>query len=115
MRTKYMTTVLILALALLTGSVTASQLDNSDSLSLELEAVPITMVLQMIAQQHDLNLLISGDISGEVTLRLYQVALPTALDAILSPNGYNYYLRDDVIVVKSTKIKALLFWSHLTV
>ncbi len=106
MRTKYMTTVLILALALLTGSVTASQLDNSDSLSLELEAVPITMVLQMIAQQHDLNLLISGDISGEVTLRLYQVALPTALDAILSPNGYNYYLRDDVIVVKSTKIKA---------
>ncbi|MFH1373269.1 MAG: hypothetical protein ABII79_05705 [bacterium] len=106
MRTKYIAAALILALALFIGPVAAYQLDSSDSLSLELEAVPITMVLQMIAQQNDLNLLISGDISGEVTLRLYQVALPTALDAILSPNGYNYYLKDDIIVVKSSEIKA---------
>ena len=83
-----------------TISAAASGLENTESLSLELESVPIAMVLQMIAQQNDLNLVISGEVTGEVTLRLDQVDVPTALNAILSPQGYNYYVKNNVIVVK---------------
>jgi protein transport protein HofQ len=83
-----------------TISAATSRLENTANLSLELESVPIAMVLQMIAQQNDLNLVISGEVTGEVTLRLDNVDVPTALNAILSPQGYNYYVNNDVIVVK---------------
>jgi type IV pilus assembly protein PilQ len=84
----------------------ASKLENTESLSLELESIPIVMVLDMIAKQNDLNLVISGEVTGEVTLRLGNVDIPTALDAILSPHGYNYYVKNDVIVVKPVSIEA---------
>ncbi len=78
----------------------AAQLEYTQPLSLELEAVPVEVVLQMLAQQNDLNLVVSGDVSGDVTLRLDQVNVTTALRAILSPLGCNYYVTDGVIVVK---------------
>jgi type IV pilus assembly protein PilQ len=55
----------------------------------------------MIAQQTARNLVISGDVSGEISLRLRDVNLETALDALLTANGFTYFLRGDVIVVKS--------------
>ncbi len=84
----------------------AAGLSSSEKLSLELEEVPLTMVLQMIAQQNNLNLVISGDVSADVSVRLNDVDLPTALNTILSPLGYNYYLKNDVIVVKPIEVDA---------
>ncbi|TET96074.1 MAG: hypothetical protein E3J26_01800, partial [Candidatus Zixiibacteriota bacterium] len=100
MKAKTFATGLIFLALSFTISAAASRLENTESLSLELESVPIAMVLQMIAQQNDLNLVISGEVTGEVTLRLDKVDVPTALNAILSPHGYNYYIKNDVIVVK---------------
>jgi len=100
MKAKTFATGLIFLALSFTISAAASRLENTESLSLELESVPIAMVLQMIAQQNDLNLVISGEVTGEVTLRLDKVDVPTALNAILSPRGYNYYIKNDVIVVK---------------
>jgi len=102
--------IFIISLVLFTLSFTispsASSLGNTDKLSLELESVPIVVVLQMIAKQNDLNLVISGDVTGEVTLQLNKVDVATALSAILSPHGYNYYITNDVIVVKPTDMEA---------
>ncbi len=96
---------LILFLATLhvnTESIMASEID-SETISLSLQEVPVTTVLNMLAEQKNLNLVVSGDITGNVTLRLEDVAIPTALEAILSPGGYNYFIKDGVIIVKSFK------------
>ncbi len=93
--------LVILGLCILAASPRASSpLDNARPLSLNLENVPITTVLDMVAAQNGLNIVVSGTVVGSVTLRLEDVALPAALDAILLPMGFNYYIRNGVIVVK---------------
>ncbi|HKK20366.1 MAG TPA: secretin and TonB N-terminal domain-containing protein, partial [candidate division Zixibacteria bacterium] len=74
--------------------------DTQEKLSLDLESVSLPMVLNMIAKQYNLNVVLSDDVDGKVSVRLNEVDLQTALESILFPNGYNYYLDDDVIVVK---------------
>jgi len=81
--------------------------ESKEPLTMELEAVPITTVLNMIAQQNHLNLVISGNVTGDVTLRLENVDIASALNAILSPNGYNYYIKDNIIIVKPVDMMAV--------
>ncbi|MFQ6007758.1 MAG: secretin and TonB N-terminal domain-containing protein, partial [Candidatus Zixiibacteriota bacterium] len=100
MKIKFFVLGLVFAAHLFTVAPSGSTLEMAQRLSLQLESVPITMVLQMIAEQNNLNLVVSGEVEGEVTLRLDNVDVATALEAILTPHGYNYYLKDDVIVVK---------------
>jgi type IV pilus secretin PilQ/predicted competence protein len=85
---------------MLAAAVAGNPLTTRSKLSLELEAVPLLDVLYMIAQQNGLNLVVSGDIAGDVSLRLDNVDISTALDAVLNANGYNYFLKGGVIVVK---------------
>jgi len=79
---------------------TAGPLDSGDKLTMELESVPLATVLNMISQQNDLNFVLPGKLSGKVSMRLVNVDIGIALDAILSSNGYSYYLQDNVIVVR---------------
>jgi type IV pilus secretin PilQ/predicted competence protein len=79
---------------------------NKGSITLELEDVPLVSVLNMIASQNKLNLVISGNVTGNVTMRLENVDVGTALDAVLTANGYNYFLKDDIIVVKAAETEA---------
>ncbi len=97
----------LLIIALPTAGTSAALLDNPEKLSMELESVSLPMVLNMIAQQYSLNLVVSGDVTGEVSLRLENVDVETALEAILYPNGYNFYLKEDVIVVKPIEFDAV--------
>ena len=60
----------------------AAPMEASDRLSMQLEDVDIPVVLNMIAEQYDLNVVISGEVSGTVSLRLDNVALESALEAI---------------------------------
>lgn len=94
---------LLIGLFILTPSVNAQTdpLSGTKGISMELEEIPIVTALNMIARQNQLNLVVSGQIDGTVTLRLSDVDIATALDAILLPSGYNYYINDGVIVVKS--------------
>jgi len=81
----------------------AGPLDSLENLSMELEDVPIANVLSMIAQQNNLNFVLPGDLSGTVTMRLNDVDVRSALEAILSGNGYSYFLKENVIVIKDRK------------
>ncbi|MFH2048975.1 MAG: hypothetical protein ABIJ12_05985, partial [bacterium] len=81
-------------------NATSSPIDPEKRLTLDLEEVPLATVLNMIAKQHNLNLVISGDVSGEISLRLEDVDINTALETILGPMGYNFFIKDDIIVVK---------------
>ncbi len=95
-----------ISLLLLLVTATAGPLTTGQRISLALEDVPITAALNMIAEQNELNLVVAGDVGGNVTLRLDDVDIATALDAILTANGFNYFLKDNVIVVKSTAADA---------
>lgn len=81
----------------------SSGLDSSDRLTLSIESEPIAKVLNLIAVQNHLNLVLSDNVRGNVSVRLDNVDLRTALDAILTANGYAYFLRDNVIIVKEQK------------
>lgn len=92
---------ILLAILIYAHAFSADVFRTGDKLTMELEEVALPVVLNMIAKQYDLNLVLSNDVSGEVTLRLNQVDIQTALEALLYPNGYNYYIKDDIIIVKA--------------
>lgn len=85
----------------------SSLLENREKLSMELEDVALPMVLNMIAKQYNLNIVLSDEVDGNVTIRLHDVDIKTALETILYPNEYNFYLQDDIIVVKPVKLDAV--------
>lgn len=50
----------------------------------------LNAVLDIIARKGRINILAGRDISGSVTVRLVEVPLDVALDAVLNVNGYGY-------------------------
>ena len=98
-------TILVAAWLLVCGQIGAqtSALDSGERLSLSIDSEPIAKVLNLIAVQNHLNLVLSDNVKGTVSVRLDNVDLRTALDAILTANGYAYFLRDNVIIVKDQK------------
>ena len=82
------------------GLTNANGLFSGEKMSLQLESVSLRTVLDMIAEQHNLNLVVSGEINEKVTVRLENVDVASALDALLTSNQLNYYINGDVIVIK---------------
>ncbi len=72
----------------------------SDTTTLNIDQLPIATVLSMIAEEHGLDIVISGEANANISLRLDNVTVKDALDAILLANGYNYYQKGDIIIVK---------------
>lgn len=56
-------------------------------------------VLSLIAEEYDLNIVMSDEIGGTVSLRLKGASLENTLDAILISRGFDYEIRDNVIRV----------------
>lgn len=97
---RYIPAAIMIVAALLTGQVSAQTVDTDIRVSLTFDDTPITTVLKMLANQNDLNLVVSADVSGNISIDISDVSLAAALDAILLPNGYNYYYNEGVIIVK---------------
>ena len=91
---------------LFTCSLLGQQEPGGGKVSLKLKGVPLVEVLNMIAMQYNLNLVVSGNVTGEVSIHLEDVDIFTALNAILNANGYNYFIKDKVVVVKPRDITA---------
>ncbi|KAA3633858.1 MAG: hypothetical protein DWP97_08280 [Calditrichaeota bacterium] len=94
---------LILLFALNVNAEVHQIFKDGEKLTLELEEVSLPMVLNMIAKQYNLNLVLASNVEGEVSIRLDQVDIQTALEAILYPNELNYYIKENVIIVKSNE------------
>ncbi len=75
-------------------------IDVGTRISLNFDDTPIATVLKMVAGQNGLNMVVSSAVDGNISINLADVSLKAALDAILLPNGYNYYINDDIIIVK---------------
>ncbi len=88
------------------GLVKGDGLFGGSKLSMQLESASLRTVLDMIAEQHKLNLVISGEIDQLVTVRLDNVDVASALDALLTSNQLNYYINGDVIAIKPVDMDA---------
>ena len=71
-----------------------------DKMSINLKNSDIRNVLTMIGELTGLNIVISPNIEDTITANLEDVTVRAALDAILKPNNYSYFVQDNIIIVK---------------
>jgi len=71
-----------------------------NEVSMNLKNAELVDVLRLLAMQSNMNLITNDEISGNVTLTLTDVSVGSALDAMLKVNGYDWFIQDNLIVVK---------------
>ncbi len=76
--------------------------------SMNLKDAMLIDVLRLIAMQSGMNLITNNEIEGTVTLTLKEVSVGSALDAMLKINGYDWFIQDNLIVVKPIDDDAVL-------
>lgn len=69
------------------------------TVTLDVENMSIEMVLKMIAEQSGLNLAVSKNVVGNVTVKLENVSVYNALDSVLRTNSYLYSIENGIINV----------------
>ena len=75
-----------------------SNFDNQ--VSMNLKDAELVDVLRLLATQSNMNLVTNDEVTGLVTLTLHEVSVGSALDAMLKVNGYDWFIQDNLIVVK---------------
>jgi len=71
-----------------------------DKMSINLQNSDIRNVLTMIGELTGLNIVISPNIEDTISANLENVTVKAALDAILKPNNYSYFVQGNIIIVK---------------
>tara|TARA_B100001250_G_scaffold413309_1_gene447033 strand:- start:7360 stop:8667 length:1308 start_codon:yes stop_codon:yes gene_type:complete len=89
-------------------NVTTINADNNtynldQKMSINMEDSDIKNVLMLIGDLTGLNIVISPAVKDTITASLIDVSVKSALDAILKPNGYSYFVQENIIVVKDSK------------
>lgn len=64
---------------------------------LEFKDVDIKDVLRLIAKDANLNIVISDEIFGKITIRLSNITIEKALETILSTIGYTYKIEENIL------------------
>ena len=87
------------------SKITESDQENEryklmDKMSINLKESDIRNVLTMIGELTGLNIVISPNIEDTITANLENFTVKAALDAILKPNNYSYFVQDNIIIVK---------------
>jgi len=78
-----------------------------DKMSINLKESDIRNVLTMIGELTGLNIVISPNITDTITANLENVTVKAALDAILKPNNYSYFVQDNIIIVKDLETQLI--------
>jgi len=82
-----------------------ASMSAQEVISLNVTQMDLQDVLRLIAEKANLNIIISKEVAGTVTLRLKNVDLWEALGAILEANGFSYREEEGIIrVVKLGKV-----------
>lgn len=71
----------------------------SDLVTLNVDEGQITQVLNAFSRQTGRSIVLGPEVQGKVTARLSNVQWRDALDAILKPYGYGYYMVGDTIII----------------
>lgn len=75
-------------------------------LTLNFQNIPVRSVLQILADFTGKNIVVSGDVGGNITLRLHDVPWDEALDIILKTQGLAMHQSNDVIMVAPAAVFA---------
>ena len=83
-------------------NVTTINADNNtynldQKMSINMEDSDIKNVLMLIGELTGLNIVISPAVKDTITASLIDVSVKSALDAILKPNGYSYFVQENII------------------
>lgn len=70
------------------------------TVSLHFKEAEIIDVLRLLQVQNNLNIIAGEDVEGRVTVSLNDVSLGAALDAILKVNGYDWFMQENIVVIK---------------
>jgi len=69
--------------------------------SLEFKDIDIKDVLRILARQHRLNIVVSSEVSGKISVSLSNVEVKDVLSTILESQGCHFLVKNDLILVKS--------------
>lgn len=86
---------------------TSKRLPDS-RVTMNFKEAELANVIRLLVSQDNLNLIMSDDIQGKVTVNLEDVALESAMDAILHVNDYEWFVQDNIIIVQPMKTKQIL-------
>ena len=76
--------------------------DLSAKMSINMKDSDIRNILMMIGELTNLNIVISPDVQDTITANLENVSVKAALDAILKPNGYSYFVQENILIIKTS-------------
>ncbi|MBD3332723.1 hypothetical protein GF356_07725 [candidate division GN15 bacterium] len=88
-----------------TGNATNLEALDKTTITLSVEDATAGDVLRLLATQGGLNLSLSSSVTGNVTVSLREVTLINALNVVTASVGADWYVSDEVIVVKSASEK----------
>ncbi|MDN5863701.1 MAG: type IV pilus secretin PilQ [Gammaproteobacteria bacterium] len=72
---------------------------TGEKLTLNFQSIPVRSVLQILAEFTGKNIVVSGSVNGNITLRLHDVPWDEALDIILKTQGLAMRKVGDVIMI----------------
>ncbi len=74
---------------------------NQKVASMEFRDTNIKDVLRLLARQHSLNIVVSSEVSGRISVSLTNVKVRDVLKTVLESQGCHFLIRNDLILVKS--------------
>ncbi len=81
--------------------------DLNHKMSINMNDSDIRNVLELIGELTGLNIVITPDVQDTVTANLENVSVRAALDAILQPNGYSYFIKENIIIIKRSDTRMI--------
>ena len=93
----------VAAVLLLSTSSLADSPRDSKRISIDVVRADIHDVLRLLAEKGKLNVVVSDDVQGKVTLKLKDVPWRQALDTVLASHGLGHELRGNVLRVAPMK------------
>ena len=80
--------------------------EHDDLVTLNLENAEITSILKMFAISNRVNIVAGPEVSGTVSVNLYEVPFYEALQAVLGVAGFTYFEKGNAIYVTTERAKA---------
>ena len=81
--------------------------DLNHKMSINMNDSDIRNVTELIGELTGLNIVITPDVQDTVTANLENVSVRAALDAILQPNGYSYFIKENIIIIKRSDARMI--------
>lgn len=81
--------------------IISSFAQDDKTVTLDVQNMSIGTVLKMLAEQSGMNVVISDNVSGNVTVKLDKVSVIQALDSVVKSNNYLYAVDSGIITVYS--------------